>query len=714
MWTALNPARGTVLPENAAEAGMAVLGFAVASAQLGDAADNVLRRLGESRPDALRRHLDALARSVERAGLPHLAGDHGWPDHGGDYTDFLQHVAQLALRYGPAEVFEALLAASARGSRGAGEHATPAAISRLLIALAPVRGTVLDFACGQGTLLLSAARSADSGEQVTLVGQNMDHAASRLAQVRLLVHGHSAKIVVGDTLHGTNRYRSVADLVMADPPFALRWHPDGRTSAVDLPFGVPPRANADLAWMQYAIGALRPGGRALLVTSMGPLFRGGTEAEIRRSLIEAGCVKAVIGLPRGLYPHTSIAAPVLVLSRPDPDPPHDVMFVDASQLAGHSASRPDRPERLRHHEDRRRTAECSESGRTGCRPRLWREYAEADGEGLCPDAQAFQTEAERRVAAVLAAVARGEDPAAGDRIVVFGYDTDHDKHAYDELPERYKSGPGKSLTVLDGRDCAEWFEAFIHAPFADDCAAAGNDTSLAMQVTLSDPTGQTGRLLLFGDLAHDTIMKIFDYSEFHGRDRYVDWDLLLAPHHCSKKVMYEGDGNGGELLQSDVLDAFDRHAGVESVVVASSAPIPTRDIPKANPPHRMAADRYQELAEEFICTMEWPTADAPVPVVFTVDVDGARIVREDVLELSLTEAKAAGRGRSRLAEVAAAAAAVANDIAGWRTIDEPTPAESGGTGPEQIREGIAADRGGRAAPATTVGFGCPPDRGSAR
>lgn len=348
-------------------------------------------------------------------------------------------------------------------------------------------------------------------------------------------------------------------------------------------------------------------------------------------------------------------------------------------------------------------------------PRLWREYEETDGEGLCPDAQAFQVEAERRVAAVLKAVARGEEPAAGDRIVVFGYDTDHDKHAYDELPEQYKSGPGRSLTVLDGRDCAGWFEAFIHAPFADDCAAARNDTSLAMQVTLSDPTGQTGRLLLFGDLAHDTIMKIFDYSEFHGRDRYVDWDLLLAPHHCSKKVMYEGDGNGGDVLQSDVLDAFDRHASAESVVVASSAPIPTRDIAKANPPHRMAADRYRELAEEFICTMEWRSADAPVPVVFTVDADGARVVREDVLELSVTEAKAAGRGRLRLAEVAAAAAAVADDVAAWRATDaDPSASEADRTGPEQIREGIAADRGGRTAPATTVGFGCCSKRGSAR
>jgi hypothetical protein len=61
-------------------------------------------------------------------------------------------------------------------------------------------------------------------------------------------------------------------------------------------------------------------------------------------------------------------------------------------------------------------------------PQLWREFEETDGEGLCPDAKAFQVEAERRVAAVLKAVADGKDLDLGDRIIVFGYDTDHDSH----------------------------------------------------------------------------------------------------------------------------------------------------------------------------------------------------------------------------------------------------------------------------------------------
>jgi len=341
-----------------------------------------------------------------------------------------------------------------------------------------------------------------------------------------------------------------------------------------------------------------------------------------------------------------------------------------------------------------------EIGELWATPRLWREYEGGDGEGLCEDAKVFQVEAERRVAAVMDAVGDGREPGSGDRVVVFGYDTDHDKHAYDELPEEFKSGPGKSITVLDGHDCFDRFEVFIHAPFADDCAAARNETSLAMQVTLTDDSGQTGRLLLFGDLAYDTIMKIVDYSEYKKREQYLAWDLLLAPHHCSKKVMYVPDGEGGDVFQMDVMNAFRRHAGDQPVVVSSSGVFPATDNPGANPPHRKAANRYEEIADELICTMAWPNAAAPVPVVFAIDAHGARIVREETVELAASEAftKAAPHvfGR-RLAAVTAAAAIVAETVV--------TQSAHGATGPERVRRAIAADRGGDKAPETVVGFG---------
>ncbi len=334
-------------------------------------------------------------------------------------------------------------------------------------------------------------------------------------------------------------------------------------------------------------------------------------------------------------------------------------------------------------------------------PRLWREYNDPDAPELCSDAVAFREESERRIDATRLAVRAGGAPGSGDRIRVVGYDTEHSSHAYSDLPDEYLAYPGMSLSVLDGHDRSGVFEAFIHAPFKEDAAAARNETSLSMQVTLTDESGVDGKVLLFGDLAHDTIMKIFNYSEYYDREQYLEWDLLLAPHHCSKRVMYKKDAEGAEVLQQDVLDAFERNARLGAAIVASSAIFPTIDVDGHNPPHRMAADRYAEIADELICTMSWMDELAPSPVVFGVDAFGARVIRGELLAKSAQEAalelssSAVGR---RFAAVTAAAVSLAHAL----------PAAAAGaaiSGADQVQDAIAADRGGHSAPENPIGFG---------
>jgi hypothetical protein len=332
-------------------------------------------------------------------------------------------------------------------------------------------------------------------------------------------------------------------------------------------------------------------------------------------------------------------------------------------------------------------------------PRMWREYADDPDAVLCEDAKAFHEEVVRRVEAVKNAVAAGEEIALGDRVLVVGYDTDESEHGYHDLPKEYLVKPGMAITKINGEEHEGRFETFIHAPFKDDCASARNNTSLSMQVTVTEDGGRDAKVLLFGDLAYETIMKIFDYSEANGREHRLEWDLVLAPHHCSKSVMYVKE-NETEVLKTDILEAFERHSRGDAVVVASSAVIPSSDTSGANPPHKKAADRYKEYAGRFICTMEWPSVEDPSPVVLGVDAYGARIVGDEVVELSAKALvhKAAGH---RLAEVAAAATAAGRFARGSITVGET----SAMTGPERVRAAISADRGGQDAPATAVGFG---------
>jgi hypothetical protein len=344
----------------------------------------------------------------------------------------------------------------------------------------------------------------------------------------------------------------------------------------------------------------------------------------------------------------------------------------------------------------------------------WASHPSASAQGLYRFAARFwripvpsQEESVRRVEATKKALGSGEEPASGDRILVVGYDTDHDRHAYSELPDRYLATPGDSITALDGNDFAGRFEAFIHAPFKADCAEARNETSLSIQVTLTGDGGRDGKMLLFGDLAHDTIMKIFTYSEEKKREQYLEWDLLLAPHHCSKKVMYVRE-DGREVRKDDVLEAFGRHAREGGVIVSSSCPVPAWDENGKNPPHRKAADRYREIidAGNFLCTMEWPSKEAPAPVTFGVDAAGARILRADVVvELStraVLEKAAAAGPRRRLAAMAAAASA-AGSIAAARAGGVSAGTDMR-TGPQRVQDAVVASRGAQA-PVTTVGFG---------
>ncbi len=176
-------------------------------------------------------------------------------------------------------------------------------------------------------------------------------------------------------------------------------------------------------------------------------------------------------------------------------------------------------------------------------PRLWRELAE-EGVELCEDARRFHEEADRRVQASIKYIRAGRAISSGDRVRVIGYDFDRNDadHPYRDLPDIQLSFPGNLVTMVDGVDVSDRFEAFIHAPFKDDCAAVRNDTSLAMQITLKN--GDTkGRVLLLGDLAYATLQRIFSRTNDANR---VAWDVLLAPHHCSRKVMYT-DEQGKEV-----------------------------------------------------------------------------------------------------------------------------------------------------------------------
>lgn len=328
-------------------------------------------------------------------------------------------------------------------------------------------------------------------------------------------------------------------------------------------------------------------------------------------------------------------------------------------------------------------------------PRLWREYA--DDEELSEDAERFHQEAKRRVAATVAAAKQGREPASGDRVRIIGYDIDQDDHPYAELPDQYRTYPGQEITTMDGDDVSEHLTAFVHAPFKDDCAGERNETSLALHVLLRNPAYEdSGGILLFGDLAYETIKKIFTYSQPLRPERLA-WDVLLAAHHGSRKVMYAPGEDGEEELKQDILDMFSDTAGENGYVVISSRPFRDVDPKSANPPHLDARDAYESIAPSgVLCTGEYPDAEAPRPLVFGLT-EGVGLQLLDVDDLEEDRSSAAsGTGASILKGLAATAAMGVTALAAHRARR---------TGLQGARAAVTSARGGQPESLPAVGFG---------
>ena len=247
-------------------------------------------------------------------------------------------------------------------------------------------------------------------------------------------------------------------------------------------------------------------------------------------------------------------------------------------------------------------------------PRTFREFKE--NEELCEDAIAFHNEALRRVDATIDA---GGDPGSGNRVRIIGYDYLLKEEEYQGFPEEYFSIPGHAITILDGYDYNETFRAFIHAPFLDDSYGDRNDCSLAFQISLWNQ-GEVSKLLVLGDLKYPILRRIFTVSD----EVDLQWNVLLAPHHCSKSAMYwKDDEEGDELLKQDILNDLASSAMSPGFIISSSSPIPSTNKSGDNPPHAIAKRQYLRIVpNEFICTHEHPDPENPAPILFAATSDG--------------------------------------------------------------------------------------------
>ncbi|MFJ8779212.1 N-6 DNA methylase [Streptomyces sp. NPDC102476] len=210
-----------------------------------------------------------------------------------------------------------------------GVYQTPEGLALLMAQLLPAGASrVLDPACGSGTLLAAAARQ---GAQ-ELFGQDSLPVQGRRTAVRLLLAAPEAEtaIRVGDSLRADAFPDITVDAVLCNPPFADRdWGHDELAYDPRWAYGLPPRFESELAWVQHALAHLEPGGHAVMLLPPALAFRS-SGRRVRSELIRAGALRAVVSLPaRAAYP-LHIGLQIWVLQRPEPGGTDrtTVLFVD--------------------------------------------------------------------------------------------------------------------------------------------------------------------------------------------------------------------------------------------------------------------------------------------------------------------------------------------------------------------------------------------------
>jgi len=252
------------------------------------------------------------------------------------------------------DAYEYLIGQFASGSgKKAGEFYTPQQISSILSAIVtldsqdPSTGkkkhldSILDFACGSGSLLLNVRHQLNSHGISKIYGQEKNITTYNLARMNMLLHGvkdSEFEISHGDTLlnewdmlkEANPAKKPYFDAVVANPPFSYRWEPTDALGE-DMRFknyGLAPKSAADFAFLLHGFHYLKPEGTMAIILPHGVLFRGGVEERIRRKLLKDGNIDTVIGLPANLFYSTGIPVCILVLKKCKKS--DDVLFINAS------------------------------------------------------------------------------------------------------------------------------------------------------------------------------------------------------------------------------------------------------------------------------------------------------------------------------------------------------------------------------------------------
>lgn len=230
--------------------------------------------------------------------------------------------------------------AQAEGKRG-GQYFTPKSIVSLIVEmLEPYSGRVYDPAMGSGGFFVQTERfiTAHQGNinNVSIYGQESNPTTWKLAAMNMAIRGidYDFGKYNADSFTQPQHIDKKMDFIMANPHFNDKdWWNESLADDPRWAYGIPPKGNANYAWIQHMIYHLSPNGRMGFVLANGSMSSSQTnsEIEIRKAIIEADLVEAMVALPDKLFTNVELSACIWFLNR-NKKRKGEVLFIDARQI----------------------------------------------------------------------------------------------------------------------------------------------------------------------------------------------------------------------------------------------------------------------------------------------------------------------------------------------------------------------------------------------
>jgi len=260
------------------------------------------------------------------------------------------------------DLFEELIRKFAEASNEeAGEHYTPRDAIRLMVDLLFAEDTsallepgvvrsIYDPTAGTGGMLsVAEERLLERNPQarLALYGQEINDQSYAICKSDMIAKGQDAtNIQLADTLADDKFAGRTFDFCMSNPPYGVDWKASQesvKAEAAQVPqgrfgHGLPPVSDGQMLFLTHLAHKMRPthegGGRAGIVLNGSPLFNGAAgsgPSEIRRWLLEADLVDAIVALPNNMFFNTGIATYIWMLDNTKaPERKGKVVLIDAT------------------------------------------------------------------------------------------------------------------------------------------------------------------------------------------------------------------------------------------------------------------------------------------------------------------------------------------------------------------------------------------------